>query len=138
MARGEPAIRVLTREQRELVYSYALDILAREGVRVDEDGVRCLMESATGPASGDGRVRLLAELVDWAIDAAPSTIDMFDRKGRPAFTLGGASPDTVFGIGLTNLYFQHPVSDETEAFNRSHQAQAVRLGGALESFDLVR
>jgi trimethylamine--corrinoid protein Co-methyltransferase len=44
---------------------------------------------------------------------------------------------TVFGIGVTNLYYQKPLSDRVVPFERKHIAYATRLGDALAQFDVI-
>lgn len=78
------------------------------------------------------------ELIEWALAAAPSTIDIFNRTGRNCFTLGGDHPaSTRFGIGVTNLHYQDPLTDHVSPFNLEHVALSVKLGHALNQFDLI-
>jgi trimethylamine--corrinoid protein Co-methyltransferase len=60
-------------------------------------------------------------------------IPIYDRRGEAAFTLGDGQ--TRFGSGVTNLYYQDPVTDAVEPFARKHMGIGVRLVDALESYD---
>ena len=47
----------------------------------------------------------------------PSSVDIFDRTGKHRFTLGDEfQQSTRFGIGVTNLHFQDPMTDKVVPF----------------------
>ena len=75
-------------------------------------------------------------MVASALSTAPSTVEVFNRLGQPAFTLGAAG-GTRFGVGVTNLYYQDPLSEAVTPFTRPLLARCVRLGEALPAFDVV-
>jgi trimethylamine--corrinoid protein Co-methyltransferase len=130
-----PCLIVMDRKQIKKVHEYSLQILSSIGLRVDSPEARKLFAQAIGSQAVDGdRVRIPADLVEWAIQAAPAHIDIYDRNGAPAFRL----PDQVrFGVGVTALYYQDPATDEVTPFNRQHMAACVRLGNRLPSFDAI-
>jgi len=131
-----PRLSVLTEEQIARIHSASVELLSSRGVRVDSERAVETFEKALGKTAVDGRrVCLSAELVEWAIEAAPSTIDLYSRSGDPAFRLG--EQPTRFGIGVTNLFFQDPASDEITPFHRDHMRTSVRLGNSLCNIDLV-
>jgi trimethylamine--corrinoid protein Co-methyltransferase len=138
MSRITPSISVLTPEQIAQIHSYSLQVLSTTGVRVDSPKARELFSKALGePVEGD-RVRIPADMVEWAVNSAPATVDLYDRLGAKAITLGGEpKKKTHFGIGVTNLWYQHPLSDDVEPITREHLATAARLGNHLDSFDVV-
>ena len=130
-----PKLSVLTPAQVAQVHAYSLEILSSVGVRVDSERARKLFEKALGPAAVDGdRVRIAGDLVEWALDVAPRTVDIYDRHSEHAFRLPG---ETRFGIGVTALYYQDPETDQVTPFARRHMASMVRLGESLESYDLI-
>ncbi|MBN1483223.1 MAG: trimethylamine methyltransferase family protein [Chloroflexia bacterium] len=131
-----PQVRVLRPEQIEQVHAYALQVLSRTGVRVDSPRGRELFARRLGANWVEGeRVRLPPEVVEWAIQAAPSTVELYDRRGQPAFCLGDGR--TRFGIGVTSLYYQDPRTDALEPFARRHMRELVRLGHSLPLYDVV-
>jgi trimethylamine--corrinoid protein Co-methyltransferase len=131
-----PHLSLLTQEQIEQVHQYALRVLETTGVRVDSRRALQLFEKKLGPqAVQDGRVRIPPEVVEWAIQSAPSTIDIYNRRGDFAFRLG--DDRTRFGIGVTTLFYQDPMTDELTPFAREHMALMSRLGDALPNFDVV-
>ncbi len=131
----KPSLTVLDPGQIKQVHEYSLQILATTGVRVDSAKARQLFSRAIGPKAADGdRVRIPSKLVEWALQVAPSSVDIYDRNGSFVFSL----PDRVrFGIGVTDLYFQDPETDAVVTFNRQHMVSSVRLGDALSSFDMI-
>jgi trimethylamine--corrinoid protein Co-methyltransferase len=131
-----PRLSLLTQEQIEQIHTYALRVLETTGVRVDSQRALQLFEKKLGSqALQDGRVRIPREVVEWAIQSAPSTIDVYNRRGDFAFRLG--DDRTRFGIGVTTLFYQDPVTDELTPFAREHMAQMSRLGDALPNFDVI-
>jgi trimethylamine--corrinoid protein Co-methyltransferase len=131
----KPKLTVLDSATVERIHSYSLQILASVGVRVDSERAIRLFGQALGSAAIDGnRVRIPSEIVNWAIAAAASTIEIYDRLGHLAFRLPG---ETRFGIGVTALYYQEPVTNHVTPFLRQHMESMVRLGSALSSFDVI-
>ena len=131
-----PHLSLLAAEQRALVHARSLRILAETGIRVDSPRARTVLARTPGVTfPAEDRAIFAAEAVEAALHAAPSVVDVFDRRGRLAFRLG--ADRTRFGIGVTNLYYEEPSSGEIVPFARHHMAAAARLGGALPGYDLV-
>ena len=134
----KPEIRVMTREQIQKVHNDALSILEKTGVVVDDQGARHLFEKAIGKRHEDHCIRIPESLVQWAINAAPSEIKIYNRLGSPCFTLeGNGTQDAVFGIGVTNLHYQDPFKNDIQPFYRHHMAAATGLGHTLDNFDFI-
>ena len=131
----QPRINTLDPQQIKNVHAYSLQILSSIGVRVDSQRARTLFAKAIGSNTVDGDyVHITPELVEWAIQAAPTHIDVYDRTGAPVFCL----PDQArFGVGVTSLYYQEPQTDAVVPFTRKHMAACVRLGNCLPSFDAI-
>jgi trimethylamine--corrinoid protein Co-methyltransferase len=97
-----------------------------------------MLKQKVGGSMVHGRtVRIPRELVEWAIKAAPRRIQIYDRRGIPQFTIGGADDRTRFGIGVTALYYQEPETDTPVLFQRKHMQDMVRLGNKLPLYDMV-
>jgi len=137
MSQVVPRLTVLSPGEIEEVHARSLEILATVGVRVDSPSARARLAGAAGGSAEDGRVRIPAELVDWALRAAPSEVSVFARTGEPAFKLGPAGGGMRFGIGVTNLFYQDPLTDAAIPFCREHMASCARLGDALTGMDVV-
>jgi trimethylamine--corrinoid protein Co-methyltransferase len=132
-----PQIQVLTEDQCRELHRQSLEVLGRIGVRVDDTPARSLLERA-GCRVEDVRVLIPEEVVTWALDQAPESVDVYDRRGELRFTVGGPGRRPArFGIGVTNLYYQDPRSGRVDPFSLEHLRLSVRLGNALDQFDLV-
>src|SRR5574338_804208 len=95
-----PQLKMLTDEQIQDIHKYTMQVLATTGVRVDSPSALAMLEKRVGSSMVDGRVvRIPTELVEWAIKVAPKQIQMYDRRGNPQFTIGGAEDRMRFGIG---------------------------------------
>jgi trimethylamine--corrinoid protein Co-methyltransferase len=105
------------------------------GVRVLSKRAQEIFARSIGSgAVTDEIVRIPSEIVDTALKSVPPSIDIFTRKGTLAFHLPG---ETRFGIGVTDLFYQEPETDQIVRFGRKHMQACVRLGEALSSFDAV-
>jgi trimethylamine--corrinoid protein Co-methyltransferase len=130
-----PRITVLTPEQRAEIHARSVTILSSVGVRVDSNRAHVILAAATDQPASDRLIRIPEELIAWALEAAPSTIDIYDQDGPLVFCLGADS--ARFGIGVTSLFYQDPMTDHVTPFSRHHVSAMVRLGEALSSFDAV-
>jgi trimethylamine--corrinoid protein Co-methyltransferase len=130
-----PRLTVLDEEHVQRIHQGSKRILAEVGVRVESEHARRVFSDAGAEVDAD-RVCLPAELVQWAVDAAPSSVDIHDRRGDFAFRIGDDA-ETRFGIGVTALKYQDPMTDELHPFQRRHMEQMVRLGQALPSYDVI-
>ncbi|NTV80339.1 MAG: hypothetical protein HGA24_02830 [Candidatus Aminicenantes bacterium] len=137
MSQVIPRLTVLSAGEIAEVHARSLEILATVGVRVDSPAARALLARAAGGSAEDGRVRIPAVLVEWAVRVAPSEVAVFGRTGAPAFKLGPGGGGMRFGIGVTNLFFQDPLTDAVVPFTREHMASCTRLGDALPGFDVI-
>ncbi len=130
-----PRLTVLSRHQIDRLHELSLHVLSTVGVRIDSaQAVDAFVRA--GAAVENERVLVPAELVQWAVDAAPPMIEVSDRRGRAAFCLGEGA-ETRFGIGVTALNYQDPMTDEITPFRREHMRELVRLGDALPAFDAI-
>ena len=135
MSLVQPRLTVLDGEQLQQIHEYSLRILSICGVRVDSEEALRLFAQRAGAAAIDGdRVRIPRELVEWALEVAPRSVDVYDQRGYLAFRLPGPAR---FGIGVTSLQYQDPVSDQVTPFTRKHMESMVRLGHVLPSYDVI-
>ncbi|MBW2660275.1 MAG: trimethylamine methyltransferase family protein, partial [Deltaproteobacteria bacterium] len=133
-----PRIQVMTKEQKEKVHKDALFILKNTGIVVEDHEARTLFTKAIGSLRKDRHVRIPEDIIQWAIESAPSSIQIYDRLGNLSFELqGDGNKDAVFGIGVTNLNYQDPTDTTISPFHRKHMALAAGLGHNLENFDFI-
>lgn len=131
----EPSLTILDEDQIQQVHDYSLQILSTTGVRVDSERALQLFAQAAGNTVIDGtRLRIPAELIEWALEKAHAAIEVYDRQSNLAFRLPG---EARFGIGVTALYYQEPESEVVTPFSRQNMQATVRLGNALPSFDVI-
>jgi trimethylamine--corrinoid protein Co-methyltransferase len=130
-----PHLAVLSEEQILQVHHYALRILSETGARIDSPSLLSLLEQRAGLTAAGRTIRFPPALVEAAIQSAPRTIEIFDRSGQPAFTLG--ADRMCFGVGVTALFYQEPVNDHLEPFTRRHFQDLVRLGSSLPLYDVI-
>jgi trimethylamine---corrinoid protein Co-methyltransferase len=131
-----PKIKVLTDEAIAHIHVASLKILAEIGIRVDSDQARKIFQASPGVRFIDeNRLVLQPEIVEWAIQQSPATIDIFSRKGKLVVHLGDDT--TRFGIGVTNLYYQSPEDGAISPFSREHMRSSVSLGQSLDAYDFI-
>lgn len=131
-----PNLSMMSSQQIGLVHECSLEILSSTGVKLDSERARDLIKRELGSSAVDGeRVYLSEQIVEWAIESAPSTVQIFDRLGKRAFQVGDQR--ARFGIGVTNLYYQDPRTDQIVSFQRQHMEASTRLGNSLPWIDLV-
>ncbi len=130
-----PTLTVLTPEQIGQVHQFSLEILSRVGLRVDSArALKTFSRAGAGIRVEGERVFIQPEKVEWAIKSAPSTIQIYNRRGQAAFRAGDG---THYGVGVTNLFYQAPQTDEIVPFSREHMAKGTRLAHALPVYELV-
>ena len=134
----KPKLTVLSEDNIQQIHETALTILEKTGVRVDDPNARHVFEKAVGGKADQDRLCIPGEIVEWAVKSAPSRLNLYRPDGRAGFTLDSSETEqTVFGIGVTNLYYQEPLDDRVIPFDRAHMAAATRLGNALDEFDVI-
>jgi trimethylamine--corrinoid protein Co-methyltransferase len=118
------------------IHERSLEVLSSVGVRVDAEWARKVLSDAGGTPADDPRtIRLSREVIEWAIKAAPPSVDIYDRLGKAAFRLG--KDRARFGAGVTTLYYQDIDAAALEPFARRHMELLVRLCDGLSAFDVV-
>jgi trimethylamine--corrinoid protein Co-methyltransferase len=131
-----PSISVLSPEAILYIHACSLIILSEIGIRIDSAKAIKIFKASQGVKFIDEqRLTLQPEIVEWVIHQCPATIDIFNRKGELCFQLG--IDKTRFGIGVTNLFYQDPFTDEISPFTREHMRGSVGLGNNLPSFDII-
>ncbi len=100
-----PQLNWFSTNQIEEIHSATVDVLERAGVRVDHEESLKLLKDA-GCLVQDRLVKIPGWLVDEAIRAAPSKINIYNREGQPAMNLEkncvyyGPGSDLLFHLDL--------------------------------------
>lgn len=134
----KPNMTVLSIEQKSQIHNYSIKILEKTGIRVDSEQALDLFKNSDGAKIDGNRVFIQPELVEHAINSAPSTITIYKKTGEKAFCIGNESDDiTRFGIGVTNSNYQEIGTNKVIPFRRDHTKYCTRLGDMLDSYDMV-
>lgn len=127
--------RVLSASQLDAVHDASMRILARAGVRVFSDEATALLRDAGAFVGDDRVVRIPEQLIDWAVDAAPRTVSVYDRRGAEAMRLGGRR--TYFGTGSDTPNVLDPLTGERRPALLEDVCRAARVCDALENIDFL-
>lgn len=130
-----PRLTLMSEEQIQQTHLNALHVLSETGVRVDAPSVLKMLENTNQVKIQERSVKFSPEMVESAIQSAPSSIQMYDRRGNPVFNLG--NDRLRFGVGVTALYYQEPVDDNVVEFTREHMRIMTRLGSVLPLYDVI-
>ncbi len=100
-----PRLNILSKDKLESIHLFTLEILRRTGIAVKEPKAIEIFKKGGCYVEG-GRVRIPANLVEWAIKSSPPRISMCDRNGNPAMHL--EENNTYFGTGSDTPYVVDP------------------------------
>jgi trimethylamine--corrinoid protein Co-methyltransferase len=131
----QPHLNVLSEEQLEQIHAFSTQLLVQVGIRVDSPKALQFFKSSGSVLLKDNLVKISPELVEWAVKTTPHQFDIYDRNRNIAFRAGDGN--VKFGVGVTNLYYQDPLTDNLTGFKREHMAIGTRLAHNLPAFDLV-
>jgi trimethylamine:corrinoid methyltransferase-like protein len=132
----QPLIKVLSLEAIAQVHYSSLQILSEIGIRIDSENALKRLKNSTGVTFiDDQHIVFHPEIVECAIQQAPSVIDIYNRKRELSFRLG--EDQTRFGIGVTNLFYEIPETREIFPFTRENMRSAVGMGNKLSSYDVI-
>jgi trimethylamine--corrinoid protein Co-methyltransferase len=112
----------------------ALEILERTGVEVPVPEALELLRAA-GAAVDGSRARIPERVVTWALEAAPKSITLHDREGRPAIELSGRRH--YFGTGSDCLNVLDHRTGERRRATSTDLAEGLTLADALPNIDFV-
>jgi len=96
-----PSFYLLSRDEIELVYSKALEVLSTVGIKIEDELVKNFLES-NGGVKKDDRTLIPEELAKEALKKAPKTFDLYDRDGKYIATLGEGA--NIFAPGSAAIY----------------------------------
>jgi trimethylamine--corrinoid protein Co-methyltransferase len=125
----------LVPEQQRRIHAASLEILERVGAYLhDPDSVELLRKAGAKVEEG-GRVRFPPKRVEWALTAAPKSILLFDREGRPTLPLERGR--VFFGPGSDCLYIIDHRTGERRQATLHDVEEAVRLCDSLPNVDFL-
>lgn len=135
MSFDNPQFRILSGDQIEDIHLATLEILRRTGVRIHaEEGLE-LMRRAGADISDGNLVRIPSRLAEWALDAAPKSITLYTRDGRPGIRAEGRN--VYYGNAVSASNIIDPYTAERRPFKKQDVADVARLCDALPNIDFV-
>ena len=128
-------ISYLSETDKQAIYEAALEIMETVGQRVHHSEALELLRAAGCTVSAPDLACIPRELVEQARASAPPMIEVYDRAGEPAMSLGGYN--TYFGNGsaVTSVYDLD--TGEHRPTVLSDGVEAARLCDALPMIDFV-
>ena len=125
----------LTEADKAVIYEAALDVMGSIGQRVFHPVAVDLLRQAGCDVECDDLVRVPRELVEEARSTAPPVIEVYDRNGDPAMSVGGYN--TYFGNGpaVTTVYDVETGEHRTTVPDDG--VEATLLCDALPNIDFV-
>ncbi len=133
-----PAMSILSDDQKALLYEKALWILKNVGVKIECPEVFGLFAKKIGIKCEGEVVKIPGELVKTCLDQVARNVDIYNRRGEKAFSLGPDTNDeTRFSIGSPQLNYQDPLTREIEQWERRHTGLIAGLANTLDTFDAI-
>ena len=130
-----PRLTLMTEEQIRDSHANVLKLLRETGVRVDSPSILRTLKTKFGLKSHERVVKFPEEVIEDAIESAPKTIAVYDRRGEQRLKLG--EDRLRFGTGVTALFYQDPVDETLDIFKRRNFRDLVRLSSGLERYDVI-
>ncbi|MBS3812517.1 trimethylamine methyltransferase family protein [Candidatus Bipolaricaulota bacterium] len=96
---------LLNEADKEKIYHSALLILERVGVEINHEEARNLLREAGAKFEGN-RAFFKPYILEEALGSSPEYVNIYDRDGDLAMTLGGE--DNFYGTGSDNPYVHDP------------------------------
>ncbi len=125
----------LTESDKEAIYEASVEILSDVGTLVSHAEATAVLTTAGCRVGENGRVLVPRHVLERARETAPAVVDVFDRSGEPAMTLGGTR--TYFGTGSDLLNVYDLESGEHRPSSLDDVARAARLVDGLPNLDFV-
>ncbi len=123
--------RILSDKQHTRIADAAFDLLERVGVQLTEPEARELLHGAGAHVEPERDiVRIPADLVERAIESAPSSIAIYTRDGERAMTLGGMS--AYFGAHTDAPDVLDPATGKRRPCTEADVARHAALIDALD------
>jgi len=125
----------LSESDKAAIYEAALEIIGSIGMRVHHEAARELLRGAGCSVTDTDLVCIPRELVEKARATAPAMIEVFDRAGAPAMSLG--ERNSYFGTGSDLMSTYDLETGEHRPSALADISRAARLCDALPNIDFV-
>jgi len=127
--------RVLSQGQIQLVHEHTLELLERTGVWVQSEEALEVLGNAKCDVRDPKGVKIPRKLVEEAIEAAPKSIKVYDRKGRLAMTL--QEDACYYGTGSDCPYHIELSSGQRRSCTKEDVGNLAQFCDALPNIDFV-
>jgi len=125
----------LSDADKTAIYEGALEIIGSVGMRVLHPEALELLRAAGCSVQEPDLVRIPRELVEQARSTAPAVVEVYDRAGEPAMSLG--RHNSYFGTGSDLMSTYDLETGEHRPSCLADVARAARLCDALPNIDFV-
>jgi trimethylamine--corrinoid protein Co-methyltransferase len=129
-----PRLEILSRDQIERLHLSTLEVLRRTGVVVKEAQALDVFQKG-GCFVESNRVRIPANIVEWALDHTPPRISLCDRNGNPAMLL--EENNIYFGTGSDTPNVVDPFTGERRLAILDDVANVARAIDFLDEMSFV-
>lgn len=130
-----PALSYLDDEKIKKIHDSSIQILEQTGCKIHHAGVLDLLKSKGVKVGLDERVYIPEDLVDQAIEQAPSRITIYDRDQKPAMIL--EKNNVYYGTGSDCQYILDMETGRPEDFTFQQMQNAVRIADSLPHIDFL-
>jgi trimethylamine--corrinoid protein Co-methyltransferase len=129
-----PSLKILDPDQLEAIHSAILQVLEKTGVAMTHPAAREILERAGCRLDGN-RVRIPPELVEKAIETAPSRVVLGNRDDSRQIVLEGRN--TYFGATIDCVNYLDPDTNELSGCTLDKVIAMTRLCEKLDSYDWI-
>jgi len=129
-----PHLITLPTEDREKIFSSALDVLQQTGISIYDKKTLNVLGDAGARIDGN-RAYIPSKLVEHALESAPKEIQIYTRDGEPAMRLAGSN--CYFGNGTDCPNILDPFTGQRRPFLKADIEKAGILCDALSNMDFV-
>ncbi|GAB6142987.1 trimethylamine methyltransferase MttB [Desulfocicer niacini] len=131
----EPRLTFLSEENKEKLYTSALEIMENTGMQVQHDDALKFLTEAGCKVGTDGMVKIPSALVEQARRTVPNNIVMYDREGNHAMDLGGRR--AYFGTGSDLMWSVDSKNMQRHRTSLEDIKRAARVCDALPNIDFI-
>lgn len=130
----KPIFEIISKENRIKILDQAYRLLENNGVKVcSEKALNIFAEN--GCTVTGNNVKIPKSLILKSIESAPSMIEMYDRNGNHAMSIGGHN--SYFGPGPTCPNYYDPRTGKRRPAKKEDAATTALIADALEHIDFV-
>ncbi len=132
---GQPSLRLISDEQIKLVHEKALSVLETSGIKFESDEALRILKDHGAVVDFEKKIaKINPQMVDDAIKSAPSTLQLYNRDGEEAATLGGNK--THFDPGSSLIKFIESDGKTVRKTESKDLVQISRVNDALDNIQL--